>query len=359
MKQSWCYGVLALVMGLAGCERPPVDAEQRGYRGTGMVQVTNPRTEQQRLALNTAPEVAPPARVRPNAPTAGTTYQNVQVLKDLSIAEFGRTMNAMTEWVAPQQSCTHCHVDGNFADDSKYTKVVARRMLQMTQHLNQNWSQHVGATGVTCYTCHRGQPVPSQVWFAPLVERQQTKGLIGNDAGQNHPAPAVALTSLPFDPFSLFLQNVEGSAPIRVAGTTALPTGNRQSIKQTEFTYALMTHMSKSLGVNCTYCHNSRSFSSWAESPPQRATAYHGIRMARDINTAYLGPLTPQFPANRLGPHGDVAKVSCATCHQGVNKPLYGAQMAKSYPALLPATTASGPVQVSAQAAAPSASAAR
>ena len=30
---------------LTGCERPPVDAGQIGYRGTGMEQVVNPRTE--------------------------------------------------------------------------------------------------------------------------------------------------------------------------------------------------------------------------------------------------------------------------------------------------------------------------
>ena len=46
-------------------------------------------------------------------------------------------------------------------------------------------------------------------------------------------------------------------------------------------------------------------------------------------------PLTASFPADRLGPTGDVAKVNCATCHQGVYKPLYGAQMAKDYPELL------------------------
>ena len=32
-------------------------------------------------------------------------------------------------------------------------------------------------------------------------------------------------------------------------------------------------------------------------------------------------------------------KVSCATCHQGAYKPVYGAQMAKDYPALLGAPT--------------------
>ena len=99
-------------------------------------------------------------------------------------------------------------------------------------------------------------------------------------------------------------------------GPTALPTGNRQSIKQTEWTYSLMVHMSESLGVNCTFCHNSREFGDWAQSPLQRTTAFHGIRMARDLNNAYLVPLTGSFPAERLGPTGDVAKVSCATCHQ-------------------------------------------
>ena len=61
------------------------------------------------------------------------------------------------------------------------------------------------------------------------------------------------------------------------------------------------------------------------------------------LNTAYLDPLTPTFPAvpvGRLGPSGDAAaKIHCATCHQGANKPLYGAQTARYYPALWLGTT--------------------
>ena len=56
--------------------------------------------------------------------------------------------------------------------------------------------------------------------------------------------------------------------------------------------------------------------------------------MARDLNNEYIIPLTDQFPANRLGPKGDVAKVNCSTCHQGAYKPLYGAKMAKDFPEL-------------------------
>jgi photosynthetic reaction center cytochrome c subunit len=56
--------------------------------------------------------------------------------------------------------------------------------------------------------------------------------------------------------------------------------------------------------------------------------------MARDLNNHYLVPLTSTFPAHRLGVQGDVAKINCATCHQGLFKPLYGESMAKDYPEL-------------------------
>jgi photosynthetic reaction center cytochrome c subunit len=94
-----------------------------------------------------------------------------------------------------------------------------------------------------------------------------------------------------------------------------------------------MVHMSNSLGVNCTYCHNTRDIQSWER--PQRTTSWHGIRMARELNNQHMVPLTSTFPANRLGPKGDVAKVNCTTCHQGAYKPLYGAPMAKNHPELL------------------------
>ena len=62
-----------------------------------------------------------------------------------------------------------------------------------------------------------------------------------------------------------------------------------------------MMNFSQALGVNCDYCHNTRSFADWPSSPPQRVTAWHGIRMVRDLNNDYLNPLKNVFPANRLG----------------------------------------------------------
>jgi photosynthetic reaction center cytochrome c subunit len=56
--------------------------------------------------------------------------------------------------------------------------------------------------------------------------------------------------------------------------------------------------------------------------------------MVRHLNNDYLVPLTGAFPAERLGPTGDVAKIYCATCHQGVNKPLNGVSMLPNHPEL-------------------------
>lgn len=302
-----------------------------------MMQVYNPRTLAGQAELNAEPDIAPAAKLRAGAPQAGEAYENVKVLGDLSITEFGRTMTAITAWVSPEAGCLYCHVEGNFASDEVYTKVVARRMFQMVQNMNASWRDHIGQSGVTCYTCHRGHPVPRNIWFSPVPQVQHGTAL-GHRAGQNAPAPQVGMTSLPGDPFSTYL--LEGEQ-VRVNGGSALPPGGdaaRAPLKKAEQTYALMMHMSEALGVNCSYCHNAQSFQSWALSSPQRVTAWHGIRLVRDLNREYLtaDPLLGIFPDSRRGPMGDVAKVNCATCHQGAYKPLYGSHLAKYYPAVLP-----------------------
>jgi len=242
-------------------------------------------------------------------------------------------MIAITNWVAPEEEgCNYCHnPDEPMSSDSVYTKVVSRRMLQMTQHINANWTQHVGDTGVTCYTCHRGKPVPANIWFEDPTKKAM-QGLLQAQAGQNRPSDVVGVTSLPID-FSG--QVVSPDAQIRVVSENALPRRKPgASIQQTEHTYGLMIHMSQALGVNCTYCHNSRAVAEWEQSRPQRVSAWHGLEMVRDLNTDYLIPLQPEYPPKRLGPTGDAPKANCGTCHYGVNKPLYGGKMAKDYPSL-------------------------
>ena len=56
-KLALCLGAAVL---LSGCERPPIETVQTGYRGTGMEQIYNPRTLAKQASLNAAP-VAPDA----------------------------------------------------------------------------------------------------------------------------------------------------------------------------------------------------------------------------------------------------------------------------------------------------------
>ncbi len=324
----------ALLLGgalVVGCERPPMEVSQGDFRGLAVEQVQNPRIAARTRDANQVPDPVPPAA--PGGPRASEVFQNLKVLGNLSAGEMTRVMAAMTTWVSPEQGCAYCHAGGNFAaeyPEAPYTKVVSRRMLQMTKHINADWSSHVGATGVTCYTCHRGMPVPASYWVSDSSHERDLP-MVGYRAGQNAPMPSVGMASLPADPFTPFLL---GEEEIRVQSAAALPADNRNTIKDAEWTYGFMMHFSTALGVNCTYCHNSRVFRSWEASSPTRVTAWYGIRMARSVNQNYIQPLEPVFPEYRKGPEGDPFKVHCATCHQGVAKPLYGVSMLKDYPEL-------------------------
>lgn len=332
-------------LALSGCELAPKTSTQNGYRGTGMDTI--------KVAATAAAEEVPDPPYTPpgtEGERAGAVYQNLQVLGDVSVDQFNYTMAALTEWVSPAEGCNYCHNPADMASDEVYTKVVARRMIQMNRALNANWSNHVGTTGVTCWTCHRGEPVPEEKWAMPA---EQSRGIVGNRRGQNEPVSNSAYSSLPTAAVARYL--LGGSTPnedIRVVSKTSRPTAaNQLSTMDTEHSYALMMHISQALGVNCTYCHNAQSFQTWAASNPPRQTSWYGVRMVRDINSQYITPLANVFPANRKGELGDPYKVNCATCHRGQNKPMGGFPMANDYPALK--TVAPAPALAPAPGAAP------
>jgi photosynthetic reaction center cytochrome c subunit len=326
--------LVAVAIGVAalttGCER--TQTAQSGQRGAGMAQLYKPSGLAATAAINRipVPEAAEPPD--PEAPEIKDVFKNVQVLNDLTLLEFARLMQALSTWVAPVEGCQYCHNPAKLESDEKYTKVVARRMLQMTRRINTEWKSHVAGTGVTCWTCHRGQAVPSGTWTTTPGPRTAA-AFMGNRAGQNTGGVAVVGNSaLPYDPLTAYLTS---DNEVKVQGATALPMSRkREGTKQAEWTYSLMMYMSKSLGVNCTYCHNTQAMGVWSISRPQRVTAWHGIRMVRDLNTADIMPLQPLLPASRMGPTGDSPKLGCETCHKGSFKPLAGVSMLKDYPEL-------------------------
>jgi photosynthetic reaction center cytochrome c subunit len=285
---------------VAGCELGPKEFTQMGWRGLAIEHnkdVSNLQDSVNAVASR-VPEALPVPPVLDQMPDG--LYENVQVLGHLSEVEFTLTMNALTAWVSPEQGCSYCHVqyeDGsyNYALEDKYTKHVARSMLMMTQDINVNWSSHVNdEQGVNCWTCHQGNPVPTNFWF--FTDRDQ--------------------------PLRHYLDRDD----LRVQGEYAnVGDGPRNvsSIDQTMYAYTLMSYMSNALGVNCTYCHNTARFADWSESSPQRVTALRGLRMIRNANMSYMVPLQDTWPDNRLGPMGDGPKLQCSTCHQGAYKPQY------------------------------------
>lgn len=334
---------------LSGCEIGTKIVEQVGPRGTGLDQVADKSSLPVIAAVPPPPYPLTPDMLQ--GERAKDVYKNVQVLGDISAEQFNYTMAALTEWVSPADGtvpnggCNYCHNPENMASDEIYTKVVARKMLQMTRNINSTWTPHFSnsnyagkGAGVTCWTCHRGNPVPTANWSEALPNPPTIRG---NKFGQNTPAQSVAFASLPYDPFTALLA---GKNQIRVQATRPLPSDHVVSIKTTEQTYGLMMHMSQGLGVNCTYCHNSQSFSNWSQSRVQRVNAWYGIRMVRDINNNYITALGSTWPANRLGPAGDPRKVYCTTCHRGISKPMGGVPMLKDYPALVGPLVAHAPV---------------
>ena len=332
---GWAAGVIValIVWGLASTlQTLPMASVQLGYRGTGMIEQYNIAASKVNEPLNSPTGEYPP--VTPAGKPASAVYKNIQVLKTVDANDFLRVMAGMAQWVGPQVGCAYCHSVANMASDVVYTKEIARHMLLMTQYINENWRSHVGAAGVTCGTCHRGAGAPQYTWNFQLPPGG-LHGYAATATGENMPSPAADLSSLPSDPYTPFLLNAN---PINVQGLHALPYGNRTSIEQTNWTYALMMNFAHSLGVGCNYCHNSRAFSVWDQGTPNRVTAWYGIEMVRALNNNFMVPITNLFPASRRGPMGDVAKINCETCHQGAYAPYYGAHVVDTYPALTHST---------------------
>jgi photosynthetic reaction center cytochrome c subunit len=306
------------------------DSMQTGPRGTGM-SVPEFKSE----VTTPDPTIAGYVTSVPVVPQsgdqrAGDAYDTAEpLLADLTVANYDRLVAAMRSWTG---------IPTLFDGEETYQTVVARRMIQMTQNINENWNGHVNANaqvGVTCYTCHRGEPVPSEIWFriAPV-----TVSTAGWSANQNRATSISQSTSLPSDALETYLleagsiqvHDLESRVSGGPAGDDPLP-----SIQDTERTYALMNYISNSLGVNCTFCHNTRAFYDAGQVTPQWGTELLGISMVQELNNDYLVPLGDTYPPDRLGPvHADAPKAACKTCHKGYQQPMQGLNVIANWPEL-------------------------
>jgi photosynthetic reaction center cytochrome c subunit len=83
-------------------------------------------------------------------------YKNIQVLKGVPADQIIPGMQFIAASLGVE--CQFCHVQDAFDKDDKKPKQIARKMMTMMFAINKdNFDDH---RQVTCYSCHRGDPLP-------------------------------------------------------------------------------------------------------------------------------------------------------------------------------------------------------
>ena len=197
---------------------------------------------------------------------AEEAYKNIQIFKGVPAA---RLMGAMGFFARSLGvDCTHCHVGDAFDKDDKTAKQTARKMYAMVQ-LAQKAS---GSNRVSCFMCHRGHAQPD---LPPENWKTEAEALAKDADSDKRPAEQVYKN----------IQTLKG-----------IPAGRWMLI---------MTMFSKSLGVDCNYCHVPDAFEK--DDKPAKQTARRMLRMVGSIaREIYNGP----------------SSINCYTCHKGQTQPV-------------------------------------
>jgi photosynthetic reaction center cytochrome c subunit len=87
-----------------------------------------------------------------------TGFTNITLLRHLNPAELQRLMGFFAESLGVK--CFFCHDPKDYSLDEISRKIRAREMLSMVQEVNKRFFYN---DRITCYTCHRGSPIPIQV----------------------------------------------------------------------------------------------------------------------------------------------------------------------------------------------------
>lgn len=305
------------------------DSIQTGPRGTGMS-----RTEFVNQVREADPSIAgylarADITEEDVASVSAEALQNVPpALGDISEEDYAELVVAMRSWTG---------IPDLMEDPDNYQTQVAYTMVGMVQAVNEGWIGHVqsnAVVGVNCYTCHRGQAVPSEIWFR-LGDVNEAAG--GWAAVQNRVTVQSQYTSLPSDALETFLLDYGRIGVHDLEAHVAVYPSEEgyPTWQDTERTFSLMNYVSNSLGVNCVFCHNSRAFYDPEQVTPQWATEQLGIGMVQEINNDWLVPLEGLYPPERLGPvFADAPKAACKTCHKGYQQPLQGLNVIDEWPEL-------------------------
>ncbi len=111
-------------------------------------------------AVHASAQSAPPKR-------ADEVYKNLKVLGATPADSLNQGMHLISGELGVD--CEYCHAEQmDWVADEKKTKDVARDMMTMMMDLNRRYFK--GEQAVTCYTCHKGQPIPLSTVVLPVGE---------------------------------------------------------------------------------------------------------------------------------------------------------------------------------------------
>ena len=93
---------------------------------------------------------------------ARADFKNLQVLpKNMSKDDLKAYMKAQSKALGVE--CDYCHDVPDMASDKNEKKLVARKMIQMTNDINEKWlkgMKEADKNKVGCGTCHQGHEAP-------------------------------------------------------------------------------------------------------------------------------------------------------------------------------------------------------
>ncbi|ACL25500.1 cytochrome c-554 Puf2C [Chloroflexus aggregans] len=287
---------------------------------------------------------------------------NVQVLVGMSSAQI---------WTYMQQyvsgglgvGCQYCHNINNFASDEYPQKIAARNMLRLVRDINAQFIVNLPAwkgNYVQCATCHNNAPVNMEAVGAQFINsvppiKVTVDPLDANGQPILDPAQKpeeIRGQVLLKDAILYYIYNYQVWKPFDPAdpesgrGSLALTYEGGRTQDQVTINQNVMNYQSWSLGVGCTFCHNSRNFVAYELNPAgdnvlNPAYAYNKLKTQRMLLlTTWLAENWTKYGAigkadvptgkdaaspysyRRLG-DGQVYNIpGCYTCHRGNNIPL-------------------------------------
>lgn len=201
---------------------------------------------------------------------------NVQVLAGMTSAQIWTYMQQYVS-AALGVGCQYCHNLQNFASDEYPQKIAARNMLYLVSDVNAeyivnlpNWRGNY----VQCTTCHNNAPnnlesvgvqfIKSVPDILVTVDPLDENGVAITDPALKPEAlrqPISLQDSVLYYIYNYFVwKPFDPAVPESGRGALALTYDGGRTQEQVTINQNVMNYQAWSLGVGCTYCHNSRNF---------------------------------------------------------------------------------------------------